>query len=130
MNKFCITLFHCLNIKPKIIGDLSFYSSPVEIVLREIKFRLWQLAYKNFPNSRYGISTWANFMNTNTRTHHDKSFSRLIYECVNDLDERGVLENIKRLKIYESHMKSNKNHADALLFLASLEYHLKTGLEK
>jgi len=121
--------FPLFKYKTKNNGGLPLYPGTPSIVMRKIKFRFRLLANKYFPNSRYGISPWTNFINFNTRIRHDESFSRIIYECVNDLDERGILKNINGIKIYKDHMKSNNNYADALLVLASLEYHLKAGLD-
>jgi hypothetical protein len=121
--------FPLFEYKNKTAGGLPLYPSEAEVFLRKVKFRLRQYANNYFPRSRYGISPWENFMNFNLQIRHDKKFSELIYECIKDLEKRNILDNISPREIYEDHMKGEGNHADALLVLASLEYHFKSGLD-
>jgi len=52
---------------------------------------------------------------------------QLIYKSIMDLKKRNVLRMINIDKIWDDHIRENKDHADALIILASLEIHLKAG---
>ncbi len=65
--------------------------------------------------------------NEKIRTKND--LSDVICSNVMDLKQRDILLWIDIEEILKNHLASKSNHADALIVLASLEVHLKSGFK-
>lgn len=52
---------------------------------------------------------------------------KYIYDNIQDLEHRKIIDWIDINKIWNEHINKNINHSKALLTLASLEIHLKSG---
>ncbi len=70
-----------------------------------------------------------NYLNFNEKIRSKSDLRELISSNVMDLQARGILDWIDIEKILHAHLSQKKNHADALIVLASLEIHIKSGLK-
>ncbi len=70
-----------------------------------------------------------NYLNFNQAIRERSDLRKVVYENVMDLKNRQIVDWIDIDKIWNSHNRENNNHADALITLASLEIHIKAGLD-
>ena len=68
-----------------------------------------------------------NYMDFNEGIRKREDLNQVVYNNIKDLIDRKILEELEIERIYQSHMKRKRNHADALMILSSLEIHLKAG---
>lgn len=68
-----------------------------------------------------------NYIDFNRGIRFRTDLKNIIYESIQNLKKRNIVPWVDIDKLWESHMKSGKNHADALIVLSSLEIHLQAG---
>ena len=66
-----------------------------------------------------------NYLDFNRAIKNKKDLSGIIYNNIQDLKHRKIVDWIDVDTIWDCHIKGQKDHSDALLTLASLEIHLK-----
>ena len=70
-----------------------------------------------------------NYLDFNEKIRTKEDLRTIIQNNVMDLKSRNIIDWIDIEKILKNHLSNKANHADALIVLASLEIHLKSGLE-
>lgn len=68
-----------------------------------------------------------NYINFETAIRDRQDMRDIIYNNLMDLKNRDILYWVNIDKLWQNHINSKNNHADALMVLASLEIHLKAG---
>lgn len=94
--------------------------------------------YENFLNrvqdkllrmSGFGINKGINYLDFNKQIREKIDLREIIRNNIIDLKSRNIIDWIDIEKILQDHLSKRGNYADALIVLASLEIHLKSGLE-
>ena len=70
-----------------------------------------------------------NYLDFNQKIRNKPDLRNIISLNIHDLKDRNVIDWLDPVKILNTHLAGKGNHADALIVLASLEIHLKTGLK-
>ena len=73
------------------------------------------------------VNPGVNYIDFNMGIRERNDLKSVIYENINDLKSRKIVEWINIEKIWKDHINNKNNHGEALLTLASLEIHLKAG---
>jgi hypothetical protein len=73
------------------------------------------------------VNPGINYIDFNMGIRERNDLKSVIYENINDLKSRKIVEWINIEKIWKDHINYKNNHGEALLTLASLEIHLKAG---
>lgn len=105
-------------------NGLPFNSSKIKVLYRKVKNKVFTYGKKIRPSI---IHPHTNYMDFNEGIRMRKDLNKVIYENINDLKIRKLVDWVDIDKIYNDHMNRKVNHADALIVLASLEIHLKAG---
>jgi len=74
-------------------------------------------------------SAGINYLDFNEKIREKLDLREIIISSINDLEKRDVVDWVDIGLILKSHLSGRGNYADALIVLASLEIHLKSGLE-
>ena len=82
-----------------------------------------------FHRSPRYVPPGINYLDFKHALRHRTGFRELVYGCIKDLKQRNIVDWVDIDAIREEHLSKKQNHAQALLTLASLEIHLKAGLE-
>lgn len=70
-----------------------------------------------------------NYLDFNKKIREKEDLRKIISNNILDLKQRNIVDWIDIERILTTHLSGKGNHADALIVLASLEIHLKTGLK-
>lgn len=70
-----------------------------------------------------------NYLDFNEKIRTKKDLKDVISTNVMDLKQRNIIDWIDVEEILNNHLSKKGDFADALIVLASLEVHLKSGLE-
>ena len=70
-----------------------------------------------------------NYLDFNEKIRTKKDLKDVIINNVMDLTQRNIIEWIDIEKVLNNHLANKGNYADALIVLASLEVHLKSGMK-
>lgn len=70
-----------------------------------------------------------NYLDFNQKIRSKPDLRNIISLNIHDLKDRNVIDWLDPVKILNTHLAGKGNHADALIVLASLEIHLKSGLK-
>lgn len=68
-----------------------------------------------------------NYIDFNDKIRTKKDLKDVISNNVIDLNQRGIIDWVNIKDILDNHLSNKGNYADALIVLASLEFHLKSG---
>jgi hypothetical protein len=96
--------------------------------VRRQGLRLRAAAKRFVPWIDWGTSPSINYMDFDRGLRERADLKTVIYENMQDLKKRGVIDWINVDTIWKRHHEHRGNHADALTLLASLEISLKSGL--
>lgn len=99
---------------------LSLRTSKIRTVLHKSLQKILTMTI----GSRYKRVNYFNFCE---RLNKDLKFSELVFDNINDLIKRSLIDWIDINEILKSHRLGKKDHHDALLVLCSLEIHLKNN---
>ena len=72
---------------------------------------------------------WVNYIDFDEKIRSKQDFKDIISYNILDLKKRDIIHWIDLENILNNHLSSKVNYSDALLVLASLEIHLKSGLK-
>lgn len=70
-----------------------------------------------------------NYLDFNEKIRTKKDLKDVISTNVMNLKQRNIIDWINIEDILNNHLSNKGNHADALIVLASLEIHLKSGIK-
>ena len=70
-----------------------------------------------------------NYLDFNEKIRTKKDLKDVIINNVMDLKQRNIIEWINIEEILTNHLANKGDYADALIVLASLEIHLKSGMK-
>lgn len=87
-----------------------------------------QKAWQRLQRADRRAAAQVNYLDFDRAIRERDDLQTVVRRNVLDLDARQVLERDLGERILAAHLNQQGNHADALLTLASLEIHLKTGL--
>lgn len=76
-----------------------------------------------------GSPVTTNYLDFNKKIREKEDLRKIISNNILDLKQRNIVDWIDIERILTTHLSGKGNHADALIVLASLEIHLKTGLK-
>jgi len=98
--------------------------------LRRFKLRARSALNRFFPGGHWGINPMVNYIDFDRGLRERKDLKTVVYENIQDLKNRKIVEWIDIDNIWKRHQNKIANHADALILLASLEINLKAEDEK
>lgn len=101
---------------------LSLDASSLSVFYKRVQDKM--LTTVGFNNNQ-GV----NYLDFDDNIRNKKDLKSIISSNVLDLKKRDIIDWIDIENILNSHLSSKGNFADALIVLASLEIHLKSGLE-
>lgn len=93
--------------------------------LRRYRLHARSVLNKFIPGGPWGINPMINYIDFDRGLRERKDLKRVIYENIQDLKKRKIVEWIDIDNIWKRHQNKIANHADALIILASLEINLK-----
>jgi len=79
--------------------------------------------------TKLSSSKGINYLNFNEKIRTKKDLRDVISTNIMDLKARNIIDWIDIEKILNNHLANKSNQADALIVLASLEVHLKSGMK-
>lgn len=124
-----------LNAFPKAFSYITkshYYGCPLNanklyIFVHRSSYKIKNILMKN--NKNY-IKPSINYINFCEGIRYREDLKKIIYESINDLKDRKLVEWIDIDKIWNNHINCKGDFSDALLVLASLEIHLKAIYQK
>lgn len=90
--------------------------------------RMWRIGREHFKMFDWPTLPMTNYIDLDFFLRRDENLQKIVFSELQDLKGRGLVDFIDIDAIKSRHMKRQKNHADALKMLFSLEINLK-GLE-
>ncbi len=108
----------------KVFHGLSPNGSKLKLGYRRVKHRIITSLNAVYPII---FNPHLNYLDFNEGIRKRKDLNEVVFDNIVDLKDRKIVPWINIEKIYKDHMGRKRNHADALLLLASLEIHLKAG---
>ena len=93
--------------------------------LRRVSLRASSLAKRFLPNGPRRVRRGLNYIDFDEALRKREDLEALVYQNLQDLKHRGVVDWIDIDRIWDHHQRKLGNHADALTLLASLEINLK-----
>lgn len=93
--------------------------------LRRFKIRARSALNKFIPGGPWGVNPMINYIDFDRGLRERKDLKTVVYENIQDLKNRKIVEWIDIDTIWKRHQSKKINHADALILLASLEINLK-----
>ena len=104
---------------------LSYDATELRKLIRKVKLKLQSSCRKYLPQIYSGVSQGINYIDFDWALRNRKDLKTLIYENIQDLKKRRIVDWIDIDGIWKRHQDRKANHADALTLLASLEIILK-----
>jgi hypothetical protein len=96
-----------------------------QVFARKGRLKLQSTARKFLPHLLWRVSPMINYIDFDLALHRRRDLKTVVYENIQDLKKRKVVDWIDIDGIWRRHQERKANHADALLVLASLEIYLK-----
>jgi asparagine synthetase B (glutamine-hydrolysing) len=82
-------------------------------------------ARRYVPGVNWPVSPGLNYIDFDRDLRQRKDLQTVVYENIQDLKQRGIVDWVDIDALWRRHQNRQKNHADALTLLASLEINLK-----
>ena len=114
------------NIPTKKNLNLPINYGSILINLKKYYIKMIKLGNRLTPKI---VDPTLNYMDFKHKLRYDNNFRTLIHRLLIDLMARKILDWLDIRSIWEEHQKKMSNHTYAILTLASLEVHLKAGLD-
>ena len=96
------------------------------ILSSRIMHKIKKIANNHYPNI---LNPHTNYINFDDAMRNRQDVKSIIYENIMDLSNRDIIDWVDVTGIWNNHQSKRGNYSDALIVLASLEIHLKTGME-
>lgn len=110
-----------LSWKTKTNFGLPLKASKQRVVINKIKDKV--IRVMGFTGAN------VNYLDFNQKIRNKSDLRNIISLNIHDLRDRNVIDWLDPVEILKTHLAGKGNHADALIVLASLEIHFKTGLK-
>ena len=91
------------------------------------KLRVRHRVRRYWPWINLGVPPQTNYIDFDDGLRHRADLQQLVYENIQSLKKRGVVDWLDLEAIWQRHQKRQANYADALRLLASLEIYLQVG---
>lgn len=108
--------------KTKTNKGLPLKASNTRIFVKRVQDKLLRI-------SGLGINGGINYLDFNKQIREKADLREIFKNNIMDLKSRNIIDWIDIEKILQDHLSKRGNYADALIVLASLEIHLKSGLK-
>ncbi len=108
-------------------SGLSYDATELRKFTRKVKLKLQSSCRKYLPQIYWGVSPKINYIDFDWALRNRKDLKTLVYENIQDLKKRSIIDWIDIDGIWKRHQSKQVNHADALTLLTSLEIHLKVS---
>jgi hypothetical protein len=105
-------------------GEPMLYNA---VRARRAMLRVKSVGRRLFPTMPWGLDPMTNYIDFNEGLRERKDIKDLVYENLQDLKKRNIIDWLDVDLIWKRHQRKQANHADALILLASLEIHMKAG---
>ena len=95
----------------------------------KFRFFIKRVQEKMLKNPGLSINTNINYLDFNEKIRTKNDLREIVVTNILDLKKRNLIDWINIENILNTHLSEKANFADALIVLASLEIHLKSGLK-
>jgi hypothetical protein len=116
---------HLFLLRTKRTGGLPPKAGTLRRKSRAIRIQIQKELNKIFPMV---INPQINYLDFDWCLRKINDLKKIVYENIMDLKTRKLIDWIDFDTLWNEHMEKKKNHAAALMILASVEIHLKAGL--
>ena len=106
---------------------LGLFPAKNQLIQKKTMNTIFHYANKLFrlpsPNSKKDV----NYINFRDALRNRKDLKNIVYESIQDLVDRKLLDDIPINSFWENHQKCKNDFTNELIILSSIELHLKAG---
>jgi hypothetical protein len=103
-------------------------TSVYQVQLQRAILKVKSIGRNLLPGKIWGIDPKTNYIDYNLCLRKRDDLKKIVYENIQDLKQRGVIDWLNVDKLWKLHQQNRGNFSDALTLLTMLELNLKAGI--